>query len=231
MFLVICCFGCGQNEKMAAVNNTQMQPTTTPSGPPPPPLDARAKVVAFGDSFTAGYGIDDWRKSYPALLQDELDRAGYQLQVVNRGRSGDTSGQGLSRAWESLTTGDIHIFILALGANDSFKDVAPADTKRNLAEIIKQARAKGAKVLLCGYEPRDAEKAKLLKPVYAELAKENDVPLLPSLLQGAQQDPKLLLSDGAHPNEDGLKVVEQNVWKALQPLLRDEKRATSTQQK
>ena len=221
IFLACFCVGCGVRNT-AASTGTVPDASAPPSYPPPPPLDARPKLVAFGDSFTAGLGIDDWRKTYPALLQDDLDATGFDLQVVNRGRTGDTSTQGLARLPEALGTGEVRIFILSLGGNDVFRGVPRDETRASLAEIIQQAKAKRAKVLLCGYEPLDADRATPMREMYAELAREKNVQLLPSLLQGVQQDPKLLLPDGVHPNEDGVKVVEQNVWKALQPLLHDE---------
>ncbi len=217
--------GCGGVTRTSTANATP-EPTSSASLPTPPPLDARPKVVAFGDSFTAGLGIDDSRKTYPALLQEDMDKGGWDLQVVNRGRSGDTSTQGLARLDEALGVGDIRIFILALGANDVVKGVGREETKASLAAIMGRAREKGAKVLLCGYgPPGDPERARSMREMYAGLARENGATLLPSLLAGVQQDPKLLLSDGVHPNEEGARVVAQNVWTALQPLLRDEPKA------
>jgi acyl-CoA thioesterase-1 len=195
------------------------------SFPMPPPLDSRPKLVAFGDSFTAGLGIDDWRENYPSLLQNDLDNAGFNLQVINRGRSGDTSTQALARLDEALGVGDIRVFVVALGGNDVFRNLPLAETKASLAGIVSRAKTKSAKVLLCGYEVMDdTEQARAVKQMYADLARENNIELLPSLLGGVQQHPELLLPDGVHPNEAGARVVEQNVWKALQPLLRDEPR-------
>jgi acyl-CoA thioesterase-1 len=219
IFLVCYCSGCGGHTSNASTN-PEPQTMATPSIPAPPPLDARPKLVAFGDSFTAGLGIDDWRKNYPSLLQQDLDAAGFDLQVINRGRSGDTSTEGLARLDEALNVGDARIFVVALGGNDISRNVPLAETKASLAEIIKRAHGKGAKVLLCGYEVMaGAEKAAAVKQMYEELARENSVELLPSFLSGVQRDPNLLQPDGVHPNEAGARVVEQNVWKALQPML------------
>jgi acyl-CoA thioesterase-1 len=224
IFLVCSCCGCGSNTNTAPIS-PEAQPMAAPSFPAPPPLDSRPKLVAFGDSFTAGYGIDDWRKNYPSLLQHDLDAAGFDLQVVNRGRSGDTSTQALARLGEALSVGDVRIFIVALGGNDVFRGIDRDETKSSLAEIMKRAKQKRARVLICGYEViGDSDEARSVRQMYVDLARENSVPLLPSLLAGVQQDPNLLLPDCVHPNEAGAKVVEQNVWKALQPLLRNEPR-------
>jgi acyl-CoA thioesterase-1 len=224
IFLICACVGCGVGSNTAPANATPEPATTSPISTPPP-MDSRPKVVAFGDSFTAGAGIDDWRKNYPSRLQEEMDKAGFGLQVVNRGRSGDTSTQGLGRIDEALGAGEIRIFIVAFGGNDVVRGVDLNETKSSLAEIIKRAKEKGAKVLLCGYDPPgDPGRARSMREMYAALARENDVTLLPSLLAGVQQDPKLLLPDGVHPNEQGAKVIEQSVWKALQPLLSGEKK-------
>ena len=222
IFLACLCFGCGGSTDTASTNATS-EPSITPSIAASPPLDSRPKVIAFGDSFTAGLGINDWRKAYPAILQEDLDKAGFELQVVNRGRAGDTSTQGLARLDEALGLGQIRVFILFLGPNDVVKGVDPDETRASLLEIIRRAKTTGAKVLLCGYEPKsDPERARSMRAMYADLARENGVTLLPSLIGAVQQDPNLLLPDGVHPNEEGAKVIEQNVWKALQPLLRGE---------
>lgn len=192
--------------------------------PTPPPLDSRPKLVAFGDSFTVGSGIADWRKNYPSLLQADLDRAGYDLQVVNRGRGGDSSTQGLARLDEAFTTGDVRFFVLALGGNDVARHIPLDETITSLDAIIKTATARGAKVLICGYRPPDPELAPTMAGMYSQLSAQNHAALLPSLLDGVEQHPDLLQPDGVHPNEAGARVVEQNVWKALQPLLKDSPR-------
>jgi len=224
IFLVSLCCGCG-GQTSTNVMDSQPEPIPTASIPAPPPFDSRPKLVAFGDSFTAGWGFDDWRKNYPSLLQQDLDAARIDLQVINRGRSGDTSAQGLARLDEALNVGDVRVFVVALGGNDIFRNVPLDETRSSLDKIIRRAKAKGAKVLLCGYEVMDGlENAKAVKQMYEDLARENSVEFLPSLLTGVQQHPDLLLLDGVHPNEAGARVVEQNVWKALQPVLRDEPR-------
>jgi acyl-CoA thioesterase-1 len=221
IFLVVSCLGCGAS---ADVAKTAPDPTPMRSIPTPPPLDSRPKLVAFGDSFTAGLGIEDWRHNYPSLLQQDLDKAGLNIQVVNRGRPGDTSTQGLARIDEALGTGEVRIFILALGGNDVFKKVPIAETRISLTRIITAATDKGAKVLLCGYKPVDDTSKKAMDAMYADLAAEYQVALMPSLLEGVQDNPDLLLPDGVHPNEAGARVIEQNVWKALQPLLVNEQK-------
>lgn len=224
MFLVLGTLACGNSGQVA---NKLSTPASDPSTlPTPPPVDpGRPKLVAFGDSLTAGPGIEDWRRTFPGLLQADLDAKGYGLQVINRGRSGDTSAQGLARLQEALDLGHVEVFILQLGANDGFKKLPIAETRANLNEIIRRAKAVGARVLLCGWEPPDGDREPMRK-MYADLARENDVSLMPLFLKDVANDPSRLQSDGVHPNEDGAKVVEQNVLTALQPLLNEYKKST-----
>ena len=190
--------------------------------PTPPMSDDRPKIVAFGDSLTGGYGLASWQQSYPALLQNSLDAEHYNYQVLNYGLSGDTSAGGLRRLDLALQNSNTRIFIVALGANDVSKKVPADEIKANLSEIVKRMKARNAAVLLCGITTPTGNGdayAAAIRDVYASVARENGVPLLPSLMEGVSGRPGLLQDDGIHPNADGAKVIQENVMTALRPML------------
>ncbi len=185
------------------------------------PGDERPRIVALGDSLTAGYGLDE-TQSYPALLQERIDRAGYRLEVMNMGVSGDTSAGGLRRLDWALE-GDVRILILALGGNDGLRGLAPSALRDNLGSIIDQARARGIAVLLCGMEaPPNLGRAYTgeFRQVYRALAREKNVDFLPFLLEGVAGVPTLNQEDGIHPNAAGAHRVADLVWQRLEPMLR-----------
>ena len=186
----------------------------------PTPAKSVAKIVAFGDSLTAGFGLPE-SQSYPALLQKRLNEAGYAYDVVNAGVSGDTSAGGLRRIDWALE-GDVKVVVLELGANDILRFQSIAEMKKNLAAIIERAQAKGAKVLLAGMEAptnsgpdyqREAHNA------FVELAKQYKAALIPFFLQDVAGIESLNQRDGIHPNAEGTKIVTETVYKHLVPLI------------
>ena len=192
-------------------------PVSTPDN-----VSAKPLILAFGDSLTAGFGLTDPKKSYPSLLQDSLVREGFDYQVINLGFSGDTSATGLKRLWLALKYKPAEIFILELGANDVVKKTSAAEIKANLAEIIKQVKASGARVILCGISPPTSlgdEYGLEVRRMYAELAQEYDLPLIQDFMQDVRGDPERMLPDGIHPNEKGAQVIEQNVRVVVKTLL------------
>jgi acyl-CoA thioesterase-1 len=182
---------------------------------------ARPKIVVFGDSLTAGLGIG-LDESYPAVLQELLDEAGYPYEVVNAGVSGDTSAGGVRRLDWVLEGRAVEILILALGANDGLRGLPPGEMKKNLAGIIERSKSRGIRVLLAGFEaPPDSKDLYLREfvSVFPELAREHEVTLLPSLMQQVAGVSELNQDDGKHPNAKGARVLAQNVFRALEPLL------------
>ncbi len=195
-----------------------------PIAPPPttsvPDRAALPKIVALGDSLTAGYGLPG-EKSYPALLQKKLDAAGYKYVVVNAGVSGDTSAGGVRRLDWSMQ-GDVRVVILELGANDGLRGLPVSAMQRNLQIIIDRVRARKATVILCGMETLPnlgKEYTEQFRAAYAQLAKQEGVVLLPFFLAGVAGKPELNQDDGIHPNEKGEEIVVENVWKTLEPVL------------
>ncbi len=186
------------------------------------PALARPRIVCLGDSLTAGYGLDDpATQSYPALLQAKLDAAGLAFEVVNAGVSGDTSAGGLRRLDWSLE-GDVRVLVVALGANDGLRGQPVDELERNLEQIVRGAQQRRLRVLLAGMEvPPNlgAAYADAFRAVFRDVARARGVPLLPFLLSGVAGDPRLNQGDSIHPNATGTRVVAENVWAALSPLL------------
>ena len=191
-----------------------------------PPVEAsgveRPVVVFLGDSLTAGLGLPEDR-TYPALLEGRLARENTPVRVVNAGVSGDTTAGGLTRlAW--LLRQKPSVVVVGLGANDALRGLPLEMTERNLREIIGQARASGAAVLLLGMRipPNYGDAyAGAFDKLYSRIARELAVPLVPFLLEGVGGHPELNLADGLHPSERGHEIVATNVYPFLAALLRD----------
>jgi len=180
----------------------------------------RPRIVFLGDSLTAGYGLAR-QESVPSLIQARLDSTGYRYEVVNAGVSGDTSAGGLSRLDWSLS-GDVQVLVIELGANDGLRGLPVAAMKNNLDQIIRRARQRGITVLLTGMEAPPnygAVYTKEFRQAFQALAQTHKVPFIPFFLQGVAGIPSLNIADGIHPNPAGARIVEANVWRALQPLL------------
>lgn len=179
------------------------------------------KIVVFGDSLTAGFGIG-YNEAYPADLQALVDAAGYPYEVINAGVSGDTSAGGVRRLEWVLEDRDVAAFVLALGGNDALRGLPPSEMKKNLGTIIDGVEARGIPVLLAGLgadETPDDRYIQNLLAVYAQLGEERDVTFMPNLLENVAGVATLNQSDGKHPNARGARIVAENVWKYLKPML------------
>lgn len=182
----------------------------------------KPKIVAFGDSLTAGFGLAE-KESYPYLLQGKLKGDDFDYEVVNAGVSGDTSQGGLERIDWSLEQDNVKIMILELGANDMLRGLSVAQMRKNLDAIIKRAKARKITVLLCGLFPPESPVTKSqneFAAAFRDLARENNVPYLPFLLENVGGVKNLNQADGIHPNADGEKIMTDNVYKALKPILK-----------
>jgi acyl-CoA thioesterase-1 len=186
----------------------------------PPDEDSRPKVVALGDSLTAGLGLLE-SQAYPALLQQKIDADGYAFEVVNAGVSGDTSAGGLRRLDWALD-GEVRVLILALGANDGLRALSVGEMKNNLSRIIERAKEEDIVVILAGMEAPPnygPDYTAAFRRVYPDLAREHGVRLLPFLLDNVAGDTTLNQSDGIHPNARGAQVIADGIWVVLQPVL------------
>ena len=220
--LVLClavAAGCRGN---ATPEETSKQPQPQPATGPTAGEDSRPKIVALGDSLTAGLGLME-AQAYPALLQTRIDVEGYAFEVVNAGVSGDTTAGGLRRLDWALD-GDVRILILALGANDGLRGLSVAEMKNNLSRIIERAKEEEIVVILAGMEAPPnygADYTASFRRVYPDLAREHGVRLLPFLLANVAGDTTLNQSDGIHPNARGAQIIAEGLWIVLQPILDD----------
>ncbi len=182
----------------------------------------RKTILFFGDSITAGYGIDSY-DAFPALIQEKLDSNGYNYRAVNAGLSGETSAGGLRRV-DWILQQQVDIFVLELGGNDGLRGIDPADTKNNLQAIMDKVWDKYPDVtmVLTGMEapPNMGDQYTTeFRNLYRELSEENDLIFMPFILEDVAGEPELNLPDGIHPTEEGHKIVARNLWSLLEPLL------------
>jgi acyl-CoA thioesterase-1 len=179
------------------------------------------RVLALGDSLTAGYGLPP-EQGFTAALERALRERGIDARVINGGVSGDTTAGGLSRLDWSLAD-DPQVAIVALGANDGLRGIDPANTRANLDAILSKLRRKGIPVLLAGmYAPRNLGRdyAERFDRLYPELAEKHGVALYPFFLEGVAADPRLNQADGIHPNREGVAVMVKGILPHLEPLVR-----------
>jgi acyl-CoA thioesterase-1 len=182
-------------------------------------------IVAFGDSLTAGYGLSR-KQAYPALIAEKMRAAGYEFDVINAGSSGDTTTGGLRRLPALLRAHKkIDIFILELGINDAFRGVSIEQIRSNLQAIIDQVRARypAAAIVIAGMQLPDYANDDYVGAfggIFAALAEKNHATLIPYLLEGVGGNPALNQWDRVHPNSAGQRVLAENVWRVLEPLLR-----------
>ena len=184
-------------------------------------------ILVVGDSLSAGFGIevsDGW----VALLQDRLNAEGYEYRVVNASISGDTTGGGLRRLPRALERHEPVITVVELGGNDGLRATPVAIIRKNLERMIALSRDAGSLVVLAGMQlPPNygAAYTDAFAEVYAEVAEEQEVGLIPFFMDGVALNPEKLLPDMIHPNADGQPVLLENAWSALKPLLAEPARA------
>jgi len=177
------------------------------------------RIVALGDSLTSGRGIGR-DHSYPAVLQERLDEAGLRFEVVNAGRSGATSADGVRRLSGALE-GNVRVLVVALGANDGLRGTPVERLKSNLSHIVSQARARGISVLVCGMEALPIyglDYSMQFHRAYRELAEQFEVPLVPFMLAGVIGREEMMQRDRIHPTAAGARMIADNIWPYLKPL-------------
>ena len=184
--------------------------------------DTKKRIVILGDSITAGYGLD-LSQAYPSLIQQKLAQAKLPFIIVNAGVSGDTTAGGLRRVAWALSKG-ADVLIIALGGNDGLRGISPNETKKNLLGIVKKARLKypAIKTIIAGMQMPDnmgSEFTERFKKLFPQIATASNSYLIPFLIEGVGGDENLNQADGIHPTAEGQKVVAQNVWKILLPLI------------
>ena len=209
--------GCSASDSSGEFAGDPSKPLTIPKSG-----ETRPKIVAFGDSLTAGFGLAE-DESYPYLLQKRLEADGYRYEVLNAGVSGDTTLGGLERIDWALGQDNVEILVLALGGNDLLRRMPVDSMRANLAAMLQKAKDRNIKVLFCGMlAPSNvgSDYQTQFVSTFPALAKEFDVAFMPFILKDVALDPELNQVDGIHPNADGAKIMMENIFEQLRPLLR-----------
>lgn len=194
------------------------QGTATASSDTAAAQNSEPTILFFGNSLTAGYGVEP-SEAFPALIQEKIDSLGLSYQVVNAGVSGETTSGGNSRI-DWVLRQPVDVFVLELGGNDGLRGIPLTETRQNLQAIMDKVKAKypAAKIILAGMQiPPNMGKtyANEFRDLYTELAKKNDVTLIPFLLEGVGGIRQLNQPDGIHPTPEGHRIVAGNVWEVL----------------
>lgn len=189
-----------------------------------PRLPGLPRVVFLGDSITSGFGLAPDEAPYPALVAASLAAEGLPIEAINAGVPGSTSAGGLRRLPPALATHP-DVLLVELGGNDFLMGLPLQELAANLAAIIDAAQADGARVLLAGLELPDgllgSRRARDFEAVHAEVAEDQEVPLVPDLLEDVFGDPRRMQRDGIHPTAEGHRVVAENLLPQLRAVLRE----------
>ena len=175
------------------------------------------KVLLFGDSLMAGYGLPN-EQHLSVVLEQNLRSEGYDIEVINASVSGNTSLDGLNRIEETLSELGIDLIILGLGANDMLRKINPNETKKNLEKIIKIIQDKNIKIILAGMIASTSyglNYKKKFDKIFPDLSKKYNLPLIPFLLDGVALNPNFNQSDGMHPNQKGTLIISETVKKSI----------------
>ena len=179
------------------------------------------KVILFGDSLMAGYGLPK-EHHLSLVLENNLKQDGFNIQVINGSVSGSTSSGGLNRAEWSLSDPGIDLIILGMGANDMLRGIQPDETKKNLEQIIEIAKKKEIEIILAGMIAPTTHGIKYKKDfdaIYPKLSKKHNLLLIPFLLEGVALNPSLNQQDGIHPNKKGTIKISENIKKSIIAIL------------
>jgi acyl-CoA thioesterase I len=186
-------------------------------------LSEKKLILFFGNSLTAGYGIEE-EDAFPGLVAKRIDSLGLDYRVINAGLSGETTASGLSRLdWFLEEKPDI--FLLELGGNDGLRGIAVSETKKNLKSIIQlvKSRYPETTILLGGMQippNMGPEYTANFQKIFPEVAEEEDVTLIPFLLEGVAGNKDLNLPDGIHPTEEGHQIIFHTIWSFLEQELK-----------
>jgi acyl-CoA thioesterase-1 len=219
-FILFLLLGCGDKNPNKPGTNASDAPASSSEVITQP---KNKVIVFFGDSLTAGYQLDP-EQAFPALIQKKIDSLEWGYTVINAGLSGETTSGGRNRInWILNQKADV--FILELGANDGLRGIPLSETKENLQAMIDVVKSKNTetKIILTGMQiPPNLgqEYTAEFRRIFIDLAGENQLPLIPFLLEGVAGNPDLNLADGIHPNIEGHRIVADNVWNTLEPIIR-----------
>jgi len=185
--------------------------------------ESRKRILFFGDSLTAGYGLEDPSDGFTAVLARRIDSLGWDWEVVNAGLSGETSAGGDGRI-DWVLQQPVDVFVLELGANDGLRGIPVDETERNLQSIIDKVRKAdpAVRLVMAGMQAppnMGPDFTGRFRRIFPELAARNGMASIPFLLEGVAGEPALNQPDGIHPTPEGHRLVADNVWEVLRPLL------------
>jgi len=203
-------------------HQNQKDSTARKTEPTAPTVSQKKNIIFFGNSLTAGYGLDPG-EAFPALIQSKIDSLGLAYQVINAGLSGETTAGGLSRI-DWILRQPVEIFILELGGNDGLRGIPPSATFQNLQSIINRVREKypHATIILTGIQvpPNMGNTYSIqFRTIFPKLARGNNILLVPFLLQGVGGIERLNQADGIHPTSEGHRILAENVWNVLKAVV------------
>lgn len=210
-------FACGDNKQPASVDTKATAGTDRDTT-----KRARKNIVFFGNSITAGYGLQ-LSQAFPALIQHKIDSAGLSYKVINAGISGETSSDGVARI-DWILRQPVDVFVLELGGNDGLRGIPVEQTRKNLQLIIDKVKAAypSATIVLAGMQipPNMGKKySDEFRQMYPDLTQKNNIELIPFLLKGVGGEATLNLEDGIHPTAEGHRILAENVWSILGDVL------------
>ncbi len=223
LIAVFVIFSCEQKQKNEEAGQQQ---STEPTTAPEENEQTENTIIFYGNSITAGYGLD-MSEAFPALIQERLDSLGYNYHVINAGLSGETSSGGLSRIDWVLKT-PVDVFVLELGGNDGLRGIPLDETEKNLGLIIEKVKQSNpqVKIIVAGMQippNMGQEYTDRFKGIFPKLAESQQTAFIPFILDGVGGIPELNLPDGIHPTPEGHKIVMENVWSALLPIIDENK--------
>ncbi len=212
------CTSSSEKEQASQTRSATQTPAQTPAD-----SNRQKTILFFGNSLTAGYGVDP-AEAFPGRIGQRLDSLKLNYRVINAGVSGETTAGGRSRVGWTLRQ-PVDIFVLELGGNDGLRGLPLAATRQNLQAIIDTVRARSpqAQIVLAGMQippNMGPDYTSEFRQIYPELAKKNNLTLIPFLLEGVGGIPRLNQPDGIHPTPEGHKLVAETVWKTLESLVR-----------
>ncbi len=182
--------------------------------------ESRPRIVVLGDSLASGRGIGT-ANAFPAVLQEKLDQAGLDYEIVNAGVSGDTS-TGAAKRFERWLDASVRVLVVELGANDGLRGVPVERMKENIGRIIEAAQRRGIAVLLCRMEALPIygwDYSVAFHKAFDELSRRYHVPSVPFFLMNVIGNRDMMQPDRAHPNVAGARAIADNIWPHLEPLL------------
>ena len=186
--------------------------------------ESRPSILFLGDSLTAGLGLEKFQAA-PALIQEKINQEDWNLKVINAGVSGDTTSGGLSRLnWYLRPENQIEYLIIGLGSNDGMRGLSIEEMRKNIREIVKRTRKFNPDIEIFLYELQTfpsmgPEYASKFKAAFPALAKDLNLHLIPFPLKGVAGKDELNQSDGIHPNVEGTKIMAENIWQSIRPVL------------